>query len=161
MAKSTSRVFACWRALHDDLVAASWPPHPTTGLRPLVDFGAPLEQAGEGIFLPGRLPSQRPADWATMGSPGQNETFRLLVGVRSRVDGRSALEAVNRLEQLCDVVQSTVRSQTTGRPDGAALAALGIPTLRWLVAELSPAVYPWEQGFAADCAIEIEFTARI
>lgn len=161
MAKSTLRVFACWGALYDDLSAATWTPHPSTGDRPLVDFGLPLEFAGEAIVVPGKVPARSQAQWATQGSPGQNETFRLLVGVTTRVSGTTAVEARVRLEELCDIVQSTVRNQATGQPDGAHLQALAVPTMRWIVASVDPAIYPWQDGFAGDATFEIEFATRI
>lgn len=162
MSKTTSRVFACWRALHADLQAAMWPRAGDYPVGVLVDFGLPVEFAGEAVTVPGRVPREQMAQWRTWGQPGQDETFRLLVGVTTRAPGRTSLEALDRLEELCDVVQSTVRNQTTGQPAGSNLAALAIPTMRWHVASVQPGVYPWaDGGFAADCAIEIEFTARI
>lgn len=160
--KSTSRVFAVWRAAIADLRAASWPTHPVTGIAPLVDFAIGLEYAGEAITMPGRVPQAGRTQWRTSGAPGQDETFRLLLGVTSRVSGTTAAEALDRIEALADVAQATFRSQTTGLPDGANLAALAIPTLRWIVDSPIPAIYPWpDGGFAADATFEIEFTARI
>ncbi len=162
MSKSTSRVFACWRALYLDLKAATYPPVSDSPADVLVDFGIGVEFAGEAVTIPGRVPREQMASWRTWGAPGQDETFRLLVGVTSRVPGRTSVEAMDRLEELCDVVQSTLRNQTTGQPAGTNLAALAIPTMRWLVASVQPGVYPWaDGGFAGDCALEVEFATRI
>ena len=160
-AKLTSRVFAIWRAAFLDLSAATWPAHPVTGIRPLVDFAIGLEFAGEAVTIPGRLPRRGGTAWRTWGQPGQDETFRLMAGVTTRVSGTTALEAMDRIEVLADVLQTTFRSSTTGQPAGANLAALDIPTLRWIVDSPTPAVYPWQDGFAADASFEIEFATRI
>lgn len=163
MARLTSRVFACWRALVQDLGAVSWPAHPGTGVVPLVSFGIPLEFAGEAIVVPGRKPPTSASQTrATQGAgSGKDEAFTLLVGVRTDVPGRSADEALDRLEALCDVVQTTLRSSTSGLPVGDALAALAIPTMRWDVSDVTPAVFPTSEGFAGEATIEVSFFTRI
>lgn len=162
MAKQTSRVFACWRALRADLAATVWTPHPVTGIVPRVSFAMTTPFEGEAIVLPGRVPRSSSKEWATMGSPGQNETFRLLVGVRTWVQGTTEDEAFDRLEELCDLVQTTLRSSATGKPAGPALLALDIPTAKWRVDDPLPAIFPHpDNGFAGECSFEVEFSHRI
>lgn len=163
MAKQTSRVFACWRALVADLTAAPWTPHPTTGEVPPVSFGVPRDWVGEMVVVPGRkVQSGASQTRATQGAgSAKDETFTLLVGVTSNVPGCTAEKAHDRLEELCDIAQRALRSATTGLPVGDALSALAIPTLRWDVSDLWPAIYPTPEGFTADASLEVTFFTRI
>lgn len=164
MARSTSRVFACWRALVADLAAAPWTPHPTTGELPApVTFCVPPQYVGEIVAVPGRKPQGGASQTrATQGAgSGKDEVFTLVVGVSTSVPGRTAEEAHDRLEELCDIVQRALRSSTTGLPIGDALGALAIPTLRWDVSDVTPAIYPISEGFAGDATLEVTFFTRI
>ena len=160
MSITTSRVIACWRALHTDLTNASWSAHPTTGEVPLVGFGVRTTHA-EQIVIPGRVPGNASADWATIGPAGRDEVFRLAVEVLADTPGQTDGDALDRLEELIDVVQTTLRSSTTGKPAGTALLALGITTARWQVADITPVIVALDQGFGGRASIDVEFKVRI
>lgn len=163
--RQTSRVFAAWRATTADLRAASWPAHPRSAqIRPEVTFGIAKGFAGEAIVVPGRKPVGGTTQTrATLGAgSGKDETFTLLIGVTTNVPGMESEEVLDRLEELCDVVQQTFRSPQTGLPIGSNVAALTAPAIvRWDITDVTPGIYPTPNGFAGDATLELSFFFRI
>lgn len=125
-----------------------------------MSFGEKQADA-DAIILPGRTPGNASSDWATQGPAGRDEVFRLAVEVWADTPGQTADEAVDRLEALIDVVQTTLRSPTTGLPIGDALLALAIPTARWAVVDITPGVRALPEGFGAAASLDVEFKVRI
>lgn len=158
--KKTSRVFACWRHLHAVLESVEWPAHPVTGERPPVMFGDAAEVPNECLIVVG-VPIDRPnQEFVTFGAPSKDEDFTLQVYVATRVPGRDREETFARLEELCDLIQTTLRDSTTGRPAG--ISASAVPGLIWHhVARVAPQLFPTTEGFGAYAEIDVAFRVRI
>lgn len=158
--KRTSRVFACWEHLHSIVAGAAWTPHPMTGEVPPVLFGDAVEVPNECVIVVG-VPADRPtADWATMGTPSQDEDFTLQVWVSTRVPGLDRQAAFARLEELCDLIQTVLRDPVTGRPAGGFTTA--VEGVLWhRVTSVAPQLLPMTEGFGGFADIDISFHARL
>jgi hypothetical protein len=158
--KQTTRVFACWRHLHSLIDAASWPPSARADRSPAVIFGDFADPPLEAVIVIG-VPTDRPnAEWATYGAPSQDEQFVLQVWISTRLPGMENLEALDRLEALCDVVQGELRDQTTGRPKGDFNAVIpGV--ISHAVTQISPTIFPTKEGFCGFAELNVLFKARI
>jgi hypothetical protein len=158
MAKHTSRVPVCWTALYDALTAATWPAHPTTGRTPVPDYGGDQNVLDEAVIVPGSAPPGGASqEWRTMGDVTKEEVFRLVIVMWTRVPGRTAVQAKERIEALEAVAEAALRDQTTGLPKGISEAGVRV----WSVADVEFAVGPDTEGFSASCRMEIQFTCRI
>lgn len=160
MSKLTSRVIPAWRAIHADLSNAAWPVHRTSGTKPQVWFGAQMDRA-EQIVVPGAIDRPQNADWATVGNPGQQERFRLAIAVYADTPGQSDQQALDRLEELCDVVQTTFRSPFTGLPAGTEMHTLTPSVHKWHIAEFVPQIITLPEGFGGRADLALDIDARL
>lgn len=170
----TSKVWACWDATYDALVATSWPVHPLSGKAPPVRFAGSKDQALEMITVPGMKPPTGPSQTgATMGVVGRDEMFTLVVYLWSIVPGYVDVahpstgpgggdpsRAVRqRVRDLAALVESTFRNQTTGRPQGVTI----LNVWKYEITMTAPAVFslPEGGGYGAEVTIDLTFSARI
>ena len=158
--KQTSRVFACWEALYDVLNESNWSPHPSTGELPTIVFGDTTDPTNDMVIVEG-VPADAPTqEWATMGSPSQDEQFVLRVLVGSNVPGLTQAEVFARVADLADVVQAALRDQTTGRPAGEFTTT--VPGVLWhRVGRIAPQLYAGPEGYGAYAEIDITFRVRL
>ena len=163
----TTTVWLVWDQMYDLLNAATWPTHPMTGKVPEVCFAGSREVSREMITVPGMKPPQSPTEtWATLGKPGRDETYTLVVYLWSQIP--SFVDTTNehdpsrlvraRVRDLTAVVENTFRDATTGRPAGITVPGVW----KHEISSIVPTVGPIEGGgFGASSTIDITFTARI
>lgn len=158
--KQTSRVFACWRQLFAVLKDASWPSAEGNPLPVEVLFGDFSAVPIEAVIVIG-VPSERPrTEWVTFGAPSQDEEFVLQVWISTRVPGTDQETTVARLEELCDVVQSELRDQDTGRPAGDFKSVVpGV--ISHAVTQINPVIFPTAEGFGGYAELDVTFKVRI
>ncbi len=155
--KQTSRVFACWRHMFAILEGATWP----GGLGdPTVIFGDFADVPVEAVVIIGVPTDRVQSRWVTFGAPSQDEEFILQIWVTTRVPGQTNLEALARLEEICDVVQAELRDQDTGRPAGNFNSAVpGV--ISHAVTAINPTTFPTTEGFCGFAEIDVTFNVRI
>jgi hypothetical protein len=160
--KRTTLIWDCWDQLYQALAAAPFTAHPTTGFPVTVAFGGTQDVDLEMVVLPGRSQNDHAAQsWVTSGRPSKDERFTLDVLIWTSVPGRTAIEARDRIKELCSVVEQTLRDPVTGLPQGITLTpADGLE--QWQVDDVIPAVGPLDtEGFGASCRIAVSFWARL
>lgn len=158
----TSRVFAAGRALYDQLAAAPWTEHPTTGLKPPVEFSDenPLSD-GESVCVALNFAERgdNVIEWRRMSPPGRDEELHLFVVIRSLVPSVDTSLAVwDRLEELAAIAQGVTFDTSTNRVvelgfDGELAAGL--------VVSVVPSVFPTGSGWAGFAVIEYRLLASI
>jgi len=161
-AKTTTRVFAAWRELYKLLSDAPFPSHPRLAQPPTIIWGDDTEPRDEAIYITGTAPDRSASTWGTYGAPSLDETFTLRIIVGTKVSGTKREETYERLEELVNVIETSLRDQTNGRPAGGFSATVpGV--LHWRVANINPEIYPLpgNAGFGGYAEVDVAFTARI
>ncbi len=163
MGKYTSRVFVTWQALYDLLEAQTWPAHSVTGEAPLVVFGATRDPLIEAVVVVG-TPAVGPT-LETVTNLSEEDVFSLQVRVVSEVPGVDIGVCIARVAELADVVQTSLRSTTTGRMTTAfngASPTNPVPgVVSWRVAQVRSTAYPTTEGFGGYAELDVLFKARI
>lgn len=166
MAVVTSRVFAALAQITADLEAASWPPHPVTGITPTVGVGdnsnpKPGEtEVGEFVDVVYRVEDDAAVEWSRVS--GREEQFLVDVEIHSNVTGADRPTVWARLEELAEVVQGLylswdpVRRKVEFTPP----AFPGVARLGGLE-RVTPQSYRTDEGWAGDCIVAFRIHARL
>ena len=160
-----SRVFAAISAIADDLVGATWAPHPVTNLRPTVGVGdsrfpEPNEsEVGEFVDVLYRVEDDASVEWGRI--QGRDESFLVDVFIRSSVAGTDRPTVWARLEQLAGVPQGLYyQLAPTGPATFVPPEFPGVARLGGLV-RVTPQVWRTDQGWVGDCIVTFRVHARI
>lgn len=163
MGKYTSRVFACWQALFDLLESQTWPAHPTTGVLPLVVFGASRDLLQEAVVVVG-TPATGPS-LETVTNLSKEDVFALQIRAASEVPGVEIGATIARVAELADVVQDALRDTATGRMttafNGANASHRVDGVIDWRLSQVRTTAYPTTEGFGAYAELDVMFKTRI
>jgi hypothetical protein len=156
----TAQVFDAALALVDQLESLDYPT--LNGVPVTVSFGQPLQLAARSVSVVTKPESASQMQWRNSG-PRRTESFTLRVAVQSDANHPDARTAWADLRDLCAVVESGIRSSTTGQPLSWMRDALGIDVMvdTTAAAEIDPRVYPFDTGWGAQASIDIPFECRI
>jgi len=155
----TSRSFAAIQALYDLLAAQSYPAATDNGEpAPQVWLGdVPPHAPREHIVIVGRVDDQS-AEWATYGKAMRDERMLLLVRYGCYSPGRDGQAVLDRMEDICDVIQHALRDDTTGQP--AALGYAG-EVLTLGVVRVDPQIQVDTEGWVGRTDLFVSTQARI
>jgi hypothetical protein len=156
----SSRVFVALRQIAADLDNAAWPLHPTTNATPTVGVGDSRlteTEADEFVDVIPRVEDDAAVE--TTRVTGREESFLVDVYVRSSVAGVERDAALERLEQLAEIVQGMYLS-FDGRlvftpPDFPGVAHLGG------LVRVTPQMWRTDAGWAGDCVVTFRINARL
>jgi hypothetical protein len=114
----TSRVFATFRWVLDELRDREWPANVHTNEKPTVDVGdhdfVPSEEGAETVGVVQRVDDNAMIERKRIGGDQRrDETFDVEVVIRSYVPGRTRGDVFDRLEELADVAQGCVLDHST------------------------------------------------
>jgi len=167
----TSRVLACMSRLFDLLDSAAFPPHSLLGTSPPVYFGGVEgDRVPKELIVIAGTNDEATIEYATLSNAAQDDMFVLTVAIRTAVaafqnsdDLRIDRAAIARLTELVDVVQTSLRSSSTGMPIGGfgMLDGNDCRCLFWKARAPRVGFYEMESGTDAVAEIDIEFKARI
>lgn len=155
----TSRVFLVGKALRDALAAVTFPPHPTTGKSPAVEFSDVDPSMGAESICVALNVDQTTMDWRRLSPPGRDETITFDVVARSLVPNVKTSAAVwDRLEEISGVLESVVYDTAT-----ESVIQLPVPglILAGLVGSVRPSVWPSSDGWQGAVVVSYSFTACI
>ena len=154
---STSAIFNAWLGLGEFLRSIDWPGHPTTGETPSVNVGDLVaEPDAESIHLVGRADDPADQDWFSFGEGAEkDESFALRIVVYTSCYGEDGTDTVRRLAELVGLIESGLRSATSGRPIG--LTFTEQQCIDWSVVAVDPAVFPSTEGWAGYCSVVVAF----
>lgn len=156
----SSRVFVALRQIAADLDAADWPLHPTTNAVPTVGVGDSRlteTEADEFVDVIPRVEEDAAVEVTRV--TGRDESFLIDVYVRSSVAGMDRTAALDRLEQLAEVVQGMYVS-FNGRlvftpPDFPGVAKLGG------LVRVTPQMWRTDAGWSGDCLVTFRINAQL
>lgn len=154
-----SRVFVAAEAWKAKLDAATFPPHPVTGLVPSIEFGDedPSSNAEKICVLVN--PDDAVAEWARISPAGRDEIIILQAVIRSYVDSvETSADAWDRIEALTAVVEGTAYNTTTQRVvelgyDGEVAAGL--------IFGVQPYVWSAGTSWFGSCVVSLRSQASI
>ena len=167
--RSTSRVFEALRLAHGLLAEAPWPVLPEVGSTPWVGFPSDVDKFGESEMVLLGVEADSRIEWRTSATE-RDERFTITVTVATAAffgGGSSpALAALDRLEQLADVVQRAfydegdVDVNGIPRPDRLSLG-LADSHINGFVA-VAPQLHKHaEGGVWGECELRYEVVAHI
>lgn len=176
MSYTTSAVYTVARVLEARLRAITFPSPPanTISETPAVWFGDPEQpqpdennnppNATERCVLLSRVESPT-INWGTIGQYARDEAFTMSIFCESSIQGRTALQAWARVEELTAAIEADVRSQfQASRPTATYPVALA-PYQKWSIAVASvlpvAPVSPASQGYSAAAEVTIGCTFTI
>jgi hypothetical protein len=156
----TSRVGARGNALYAALQAATFPVHPTTAERPVVQFAdVDPEMGAETISIVLDV-EETSTVWRRMSPPGRDETIVFNVLIRCHTPLEDDTSAVwDRVTALSDVVQSIVYDTTTNRV--VPLTDDESEVVGGRVRAVGQRVDPGPDGWTGVGTVSFEFLARI
>jgi hypothetical protein len=160
----TSRVFAIFRWLMDELRGQDWPANVYTLEKPTVDVGdqdfLPSEEGAETVGIVQRVDDNAMIEWKRIGG-GQrrDESFDIEVVIRSYVPDRSRGDVFDRLEELADVVQNCVYDAPTGEftAPGEAVWSVNLGGVSRVTFKLLPS----DEGWLGIASVFFAVRARI
>lgn len=164
---NTSATYNAWALLERLLAESSWPPPPVGDDQVAVWFGDPLlpppevAAASERVVVVGMVstPSQ---EWGPFGGLAREERFRVPVFVQTALDGRSAVEVRERLEQLTAVIEARVRLVNADRTGGKVPAEFATYRVWQLaVASVAPLTPGADAGHVGQAEVVIDFWVRV
>lgn len=165
--RTTSRIFVTAPAMFAVLEATEWPELPENADGPNVFFGgAPKGDDSLESVIVDTLVDNDKQDWASVGRPGKDETFPVIVAIKTAVPGQEALEAWKRLEELAATAEAAFRDLTTGKPIIPAEIAMspangGVGVWSFAVVRTRPFVVATAAGFDGFCVLTVAAAARI
>jgi hypothetical protein len=156
----TSRVGARGNALYAALQAATFPVHPTTAERPVVQFAdIPPTMNAETISIV-QDAEQSSIEWKRSGPAGRDETIVFDVVIRCMTPLEAdELDVWDRVTELSDVVQSIVYDTTTNRV--VALTDDESEVYGGHVSANGQRVERWPDGWVGIGIVRFTFNARI
>jgi hypothetical protein len=119
----TAQVFDAALALADQLKSLNFPA--LNGVPVTVSFGQPLQLSARSVSVVTKPETPSQMQWRNSG-PRRTESFVLRVAVQSDANHPDARTAWADLRDLCAMVESGIRSTTTGQPLSWMRDALGI-----------------------------------
>lgn len=175
---TTSAVYTVWRVLTAGIKTLTFPPPPEGGdaAGPYVWFGDPSRltaqepdtPGGEGIpaspqeFVVVVSEVETPSiDWGPIGNYAREEKWRTKIRCKSAIPGRTALQTIDRLEQLTATVEAYIRSEMQAARKTDSFPDEFRPYELWSIAvdRVQPVAVGDEDGdiSAADVMIRCEF----
>jgi hypothetical protein len=160
MSFKTAQVFDAALALADQLGTLNFPAR--NGVPVTVSFGEPLGEPARSVSVITKPETPSRMEWRNSGGV-RTETFVLRIGVTSNATHEDARKAWLDIRDICAVVESGIRSSTTGLPLSWLKDALGIDVLinTSAVSGIDPRVYPMPNGWGAQASIDIPIECRI
>lgn len=155
----TSRVFVAQEAWLTKLTAAAYPPHPTTGKTPTVEFGDQDPNKGAEKICLQTNPDDSVAVWARQSPAGRDEIIVLQATIKSYVDNvPTAVAAMARLKALTAVVEATAYDTTNERT-----VTLGYPgeVNLGLIIGVQPSVWATAGTWHGSCVVTLRSQASI
>lgn len=155
----TSRVFEAMQALYDRLSVQTYPVAADNGEpAPEVWFGdMPPEVPREAIVIVGRV-DESSSDWATFGKATRDEQMTFQVRIISEVPGRDGQTVLARMGEIADVIQTSMRDQSTGHPIGLGYDG---EVLTLGVTRVDPLVGIGDEGWIGRTDLLVQTQARI
>lgn len=156
---TTTQVFPVMARLYTLLFTeTSFSVNPQSGEAPLVVFGGLVtEESREPIVILGAPPDAPALDFAVLGVVGHDEVFAIRIVAATMVPGMTGAQVVTRLGQLTATIETALRNQTTGRPQG-----ININAVLWHhVARITPTLGLMKEGVWGEVSIDVLFRARI
>ena len=157
----TAQVFDAALALADQLATLDYPT--VNGVPVTVSFGEPIDHPARSVSVITRPETPSRMEWRD-SRPKRTEAFVLRVGVTSNATHIDARTAWEDLRDICAVIESGIRSTTTGLPLSWMKDALGVDVMvdTTAVGGIDPRVYPHDTGgWGAQASIDIPFECRI
>jgi hypothetical protein len=160
MAVKTAQLFDAALALVDHLASLSFPA--LNNVPVTVSFGEPLGEPARSVSVITKPETPSSMEWRNSGGV-RTESFVLRIGVTSNATHEDARKAWLDIRDICAVVESGLRSTTTGLPLSWLRDALGIDVLinTSAVSGIDPRVYPMPNGWGAQASIDIPIECRI
>jgi len=166
----TSAVFDVWRALTRLMGETVFPTIPENPDGVAVWFGDPAMPDNVEADVPAS--TERvvivPADeavqqvWGPIGQLARDETFTAVIVATTAVPGRTAVQVLDRLQEITAPIEETIRDVTAGFRDGLRPAEfVGYQVALISVAAVNPIIVPDTDGWIGRAEIGVACQFRV